>query len=146
MQQVALERGVPSSRHKVIDNLPLGASVLWCAGHPRPPPPPRGSTHVLASSSVALRGIDWHPTADGNVDVLNDTADYYRYFDATAHAEFLVECVEQAVEHDLPEEVRFLTAFDRFSSSVKDVIEMPDRKLALLRAFLAQGKGRLSLP
>jgi hypothetical protein len=32
------------------------------------------------------------------------------YFDATAHAEFLYACVEQTVERDLPEEVRFLRA------------------------------------
>lgn len=101
---------------------------------------------VLESYSAKLLPlIDWRPTAGGNVDVLSDTADYYRYFDATAHAEFLFECVEQAVEHDLPEEVRFLTAFDKFSSSVKEVIEMPERKIELLRAFLAQGEGRLSL-
>ncbi len=33
--------------------------------------------------------IHWEPTADGNVHVLNDTVDYYRFFDATPHAEFL---------------------------------------------------------
>jgi hypothetical protein len=26
--------------------------------------------------------IDWEPTTDGNVNVLNDTADYYRFFGA----------------------------------------------------------------
>lgn len=96
-------------------------------------------------SAKLLPLIDWRPTAGGNVEILSDTADYYRYFDATAHAEFLFECVEQAVERDLPEEVRFLTAFDKFSSSVKELIEMPERKIELLRAFLAQGEGRLSL-
>src|SRR6202034_4292142 len=32
--------------------------------------------------------IDWRP-GDGNVEVLNETADFYRFFDATPHAEFL---------------------------------------------------------
>jgi hypothetical protein len=36
---------------------------------------------VLESySSALLPLIDWRPTADGNVRVLADTADYYRYF------------------------------------------------------------------
>jgi Fic family protein len=75
---------------------------------------------VLESYSTAiLPFIEWRATADGTVEVLNETADYYRYFDATAHAEFLYACVEQTVEHDLPEEVRFLEAFDRFSAGVK---------------------------
>jgi hypothetical protein len=100
---------------------------------------------VLESYSAALLPlVEWRPTADNNVEVVNDTADYYRYFDATAHAEFLYECVEQTVEVDLPEEVRFLEAFDRFSSAVKEIVEMPDREVERLRDFLAQGRGQLS--
>ena len=78
------------------------------------------------------------------MEVLNETADYYRYFDAAAHAEFLYSCVEQTVEEDLPEEIRFLQAFDKFSSAVKEIVEMPDREIEMLRGFLAQGGGDLS--
>jgi hypothetical protein len=100
---------------------------------------------VLQSyASELLPLIEWRPTADGNVEVLGDTSDYYRYFDATVHAEFLYGCVEQTVEHDLPQEVHFLEAFDRFSFAVKDVVEMPDRLIERLRVFLAQGAGCLS--
>lgn len=95
-------------------------------------------------SAPLLPFIDWRPTADGNVEVLNNTADYYRYFDATAHAEFLYTCVEQTVEHDLPDEVRFLDAFDRFAAGVKEIADMPDRQVERLRRFLEQGVGRLS--
>jgi hypothetical protein len=100
---------------------------------------------VLEAYSAALLPlIEWTATADGNLTVHNDTANYYRYFDATAHAEFLHSCVEQTVEHDLPKEVGFLEAFDAFSSAVKEVVEMPDRQIERLRVFLAQGAGRLS--
>ena len=40
-------------------------------------------------SSRLLPLIQWEPTNDGNVRVLNDTAGFYRFFDATPHAEFL---------------------------------------------------------
>jgi hypothetical protein len=100
---------------------------------------------VLQSHSAELLPlIEWRPTSDGNLEVRGDTADYYRYFDATAHAEFLYSCVDQTVAHDLPEEVRFLESFDRFSSRVKERLEMPDRQIERLRVFLAQGAGRLS--
>jgi hypothetical protein len=100
---------------------------------------------VLESYSAALLPfIEWRATADGNVEVTNDTADYHRYFDATAHAEFLYSCVEQTVEHDLPEEVHFLERFDKFSAAVKEIVEMPDREVDRLRGFLAQGGGHLS--
>ena len=96
-------------------------------------------------SAAALPLIEWRATPNNNVEVLNETADYYRYFDATAHAEFLYSCVEQTVEEDLPAEIRFLHAFDRFSSAVKEIVEMPDRGIELLRGFLAQGDGHLSM-
>lgn len=100
---------------------------------------------VLESySKPLLEFIDWRPTKDGNVDVLSDTSDYYRYFDATLHAEFLCECVQQAVEHDLPEEVAYLEAFDAFSKQVLGIVDMPNRTLDLLHRFLCQNKGTLS--
>jgi hypothetical protein len=40
--------------------------------------------------------------------------------------------------------VGFLEAFDRFSVAVKDVVDMPDARIELLRGFLEQGSGRLS--
>ena len=100
---------------------------------------------VLESYSAAILPlIEWRATPDHNVEILNETADYYRYFNATAHAEFLYSCVEETVEQDLPQEIRFLQAFDKFSAAVKEIVEMPDREIELLRGFLAQGSGHLS--
>jgi hypothetical protein len=100
---------------------------------------------VLESYSRPLLDfIEWRPTADHNVEVLNDTADYYRYFDATRHAEFLYECVQQTVERDLPDEVAYLEAYDKFSSRVAQIVDMPNRTVDLLHRFLSQNKGTLS--
>jgi hypothetical protein len=100
---------------------------------------------VLQSHSRPLLNlIEWRPTPEGNVQVLSDTADYYRYFDATAHAEFLYECVEQTVEHDLPDEVAHLQAYDRFARAVENIVDMPNQQIELLWHFLQQGKGVLS--
>lgn len=100
---------------------------------------------VLESYSAPLLPlIDWQPTPDGNVAVLNDTADFYRYFDATRHAEFLYACVEQVIERDMPEEIRFLESFDAFSERIQQIVDMPAAQVELLRGFLAQNDGRLS--
>jgi len=100
---------------------------------------------VLESYSARLLPmIDWEPTANNNVRVLNDTADFYRFFDATPHAEFLYGCVQQTVEQDLPNETRFLQQFDRFRSIVQSIADMPDRTLDSLLGFLRQNAGRLS--
>ena len=51
---------------------------------------------VLESYSTRLLPwVQWEPTESQNVRVLNDTVDFYRYFDATPHVAFLYACVEQ---------------------------------------------------
>ncbi len=100
---------------------------------------------VLESYSRPLLPlIQWRATERGNVEVLNDTARWYRYFDATRHAEFLYWCVETTVRRDLPYEVAWLEAYDRFSEGVLAVVEMPARTVDLLHRLLRQNDGRLS--
>ena len=100
---------------------------------------------VLESySRPLLEFIDWEATTTGNVHVKNETADFYRYFDATAHSEFLYSCVEQTVNQDLPDEIAYLQVYDRFSQGVQEIIDMPNQKLDLLHRFLKQGRGHLS--
>jgi len=100
----------------------------------------------LAGYSRALLPlIEWRPTPDGNVEVLNETADHYRFFDATPHAEFLYRCVEETVTHDLPAEVAWLEGYDEFSRRAQEVVaDMPARTIELLVGFLEQNDGRLS--
>jgi hypothetical protein len=88
--------------------------------------------------------IRWEPTADGNVKVLNETADFYRFFDATPHAEFLYSCVEKTIVEDLPHETDFLRRYDRFREHIEGIVDMPDGTIDLLFRFLQQNGGRLS--
>jgi len=88
--------------------------------------------------------IQWEPTKDNNVNVRNDTADYYRYFDATPHAEFLYACVRQTIEEDLPRETDFLRRHDRFRERIQTIADMPDATIDLLFRFLHQNGGKLS--
>jgi len=100
---------------------------------------------VLESHSRSvLPLIAWEPTEKNNVRVLNDTADFYRYFDATPHAEFLYHCVAETIGRDLPDEARFLQAFDRFTDRVQNLVDMPANTIDLLFRFLRQNDGILS--
>lgn len=100
---------------------------------------------VLESySKPLLPYISWEPTTQGNVLVLNDTAPFYKYFDATAHAEFLYQCVATTVERDLPEEIAYLEGYDRFATQVQQIVDLPARTVELLHRFLQQGRGHLS--
>jgi hypothetical protein len=100
---------------------------------------------VLESYSARLLPvIPWRPTDRGNVEVTADTADFYRFFDATPHAEFLYACVEQTIEQDLPREADFLRRYDAFRAAVGALVDMPDRTVDLLFRMLHQNGGRLS--
>ena len=99
---------------------------------------------LRASSFSILPFIEWDVTPDYNVRVLNDTADYYRYFDATQYALFLYQCVEETIEYDLIEEAAYLQAYDSFRIKVQALIEMPDRMVHLLYRFLRQNNGTLT--
>jgi hypothetical protein len=88
--------------------------------------------------------IEWRPTAEHNVEVLNDTADLYRYFDCTEVAEFLYTCVQRTVEHDLPREIDYLRRHDEALVRIMDRIEMPDRPAQNLILFIRQNGGKLS--
>jgi hypothetical protein len=89
--------------------------------------------------------IKCEPTPEFNVRVLNDTGDFYRFFDATPHAEFLYACVQKTIEQDLPAETDFLRRYDRFRHGVESFLDMPERSFDLLFRFLNQNAGHLSL-
>lgn len=95
-------------------------------------------------SQRLLPVIDWSTTADGNVSVRGDTGDFYRFFDATPHAEFLFDCVRKTIEEDLPRETAFLRRYDRFRAVVETIVDMPQRTIDLLFQLLRQNGGMLS--
>jgi len=95
-------------------------------------------------SHPLLNFIEWEETGDHNIEVLNDTIDFYRYFDATGQAEFLYDCVKDTIENIIPEEIRYLIAYDGFKRYLDDEFEMPDRTVALLIKFLGQNNGQVS--
>lgn len=101
-------------------------------------------TTLQAHSSPLMPCIEWRPTPDRNVEVLNDTDDLYRYFDCTEAAEFLYACVRRTVETDLPREIEDLRRHDEAVQWIMEAVEMPDRVAENLVMFIRQNGGTLS--
>ncbi len=99
---------------------------------------------LQAHSGPLMPFIQWRPTPEHNVEVLNQTADLYRYFDCTGAAEFLYACVAGAVERDLPREIDYLRRHDLAIRRIMDAVEMPDRVAENLVMFVRQNNGSLS--
>lgn len=95
-------------------------------------------------SKPRLDLIEWRPTEKNNVEVLNETIDLYRYFDATQQAEFFFECVAETVNKTLPEEVSYLEKYEALNSFIKNFLDMPDKLVDLLIRFLDNNDGKLS--
>lgn len=115
---------------------PISAVILECINEYR---------EVLESySRPRLKHIKWRGTPDGNVEVLNETINLYRYFDATNQAEFLYDCVVKTIEYMLPEEIRYLERYDRMKVAILERFDMPGHTVDLLIRFLYQNEGILS--
>jgi Fic family protein len=76
--------------------------------------------------------------------VQNDTAQLYRYFDATAQAEYLYRSIEETIHRDLREEIEFLAVFDAALRATLNIVDMPNRRASLLVRLILQNKGKLS--
>ncbi|MEI8194066.1 MAG: Fic family protein [Flavobacteriia bacterium] len=96
-------------------------------------------------SHPILNFIEWKASENNNVEIFNDTIDYYRYFDATAQAEFLFYCVNDTLVNIIPDEVEYLKKYDSFKQFLDYRYEMPDNMISLIVGFLEQGNGTLSL-
>lgn len=97
-------------------------------------------------STSIMPYIDWYWRDDGKggfeVVVENDTADLYRYFDATPQVEYLYRCIKEAIEVDLRNELTYVAQFDRGLRALQDHSAMPDRK-AQLFVNLVISNGRI---
>jgi hypothetical protein len=95
-------------------------------------------------SKTILPFIDWHWTASKEIEVENDTADLYRYFDATPLVEFLYAKAAETVRKDLKEELGFVAVYDGALAAVQEIVDMPDRRAGLLVRLCLQNGGKLS--
>lgn len=84
--------------------------------------------------------------AEQRITVENQTADLYRFFDATPQTEYLFDCIEETIRRDLKHELDFLKFFDTAMNTVTEIVDMPNQRAALLIRLIYQNKGSLSKP
>lgn len=97
-----------------------------------------------AFSKPILTATDWEFTVDQEIVVKNDTLHLYRFFDATLQAEYLYDRIAETINEDFKEELDFLTVYDAAFTAARNIVEMPDRRAALLVRLCLQNGGRLS--
>ena len=99
----------------------------------------------LESFSTAITPlIDFVSNDDASIQVLNETVDLYRYFDATRMVEYLYACVEATVEQELKVELETVSAFAHARKAIDGVFDLPEKQKNLFLKLCWQGKGKLS--
>jgi len=132
MQQMLVQSGaaqpsaLPPLAARILDNLDGYANAL------------------RAHDARIMPFIEWRPTASGNVGVTNDTADFYRYFDAAPGSAFLEDQLQHAIGVDLPRELNWIASYDYARQRIDALMDIPSRQASLLISAILQNQGRLS--
>ncbi|MDQ2832379.1 MAG: Fic family protein [Acidobacteriota bacterium] len=101
-------------------------------------------TALNAFSGKIMPKVEYDVDEQQRLTVLNKTDRLYRYYDATAQAEYLYEAVAETIRKDLREEIEFLEVFDKAMSAAQKIVDMPNARASLLVRLILQNHGTLS--
>ena len=92
-------------------------------------------------SGRLLPHVEYRLSADGAMTVENDTADFYRYIDFTRIVEDFFGAVEQTLKSELLPELDYLMRWEKARFLMRDIVDMPDKKMAQFILFTQQNRG-----
>jgi len=106
---------------------------------------PREYDACLESFSKPLmRLLSYDEDSEGIVTVNGETADLYRYFDATRIAEDLLRWVGLAIKEEFQAELDFLVGFRKARAAMQEIVDLPDSKIQIFIRSCFENGGRLS--
>ena len=97
-----------------------------------------------AFSKHLMRLVHYTLDDSGHLTVHNETAPWYRYIDFTAQAEALFDFLAHTIDQELEPELAFLANYDRAKTAIREIVDMPDRRIDLFIRFCRQNHSRLS--
>ena len=97
-----------------------------------------------AFSRPLLEVLDYEADDRGQLSVKGDPAVWYSFPDLTVQTEALFRFLDATIKEDLLDELQFLETFERARSSVREIVDLPDRDLDLFVRLCLQNQGRLS--
>ncbi|MBR4676179.1 MAG: Fic family protein [Victivallales bacterium] len=85
--------------------------------------------------------VEYRLAADGSMTVENDTVDFYRHIDFTRIVEDFFDAVEQTLKNELLPELDYLARWEKARSLMREIVDMPDKKVAQFILFTQQNNG-----
>ncbi|TXG01160.1 Fic family protein [Massilia arenae] len=108
---------------------------------------PREYERALEAFSKPLRRVvRFQLDDDEMLTIVNpdEAGGYYRYPDLTTQAGYLLYAVQETITTELASEILFIRNYDQAREAIREVIDMPDRRLDKLIKLLHQNRGALS--
>ena len=100
--------------------------------------------YMLESFSKKLMPfIKYQLDKNGEMTVLNDTSDFYRFVDFTLISEEFYSIVEATLKTELIPELNYLLAWDRARKKMRKIVDMPETKALRFITFVQQNNGTL---
>lgn len=93
-------------------------------------------------SSELMKFVEYTLDENGEMTVSNETHQFYRYQDMTFQSESLFWFIKNTIEDELHTELEYLYIFDQARIRVREIVDMPDRKLDLFIQLCLQNKGK----
>jgi hypothetical protein len=97
-----------------------------------------------AFSKPIMELVEYDLDEEGRMSVLDDTARYYRYFDATKQTEALYQWLEEAIDVELRGELVFLHGLRAAKAAMREIVDLPDAMADLFVNVVYANKGRLA--
>ena len=94
-----------------------------------------------SASKKLLPLVDYQLADDGSMTVMNDTADFYRFINFTSIIEKFFDVVEETLNTELVPELDYLIAWERAREQMRDIVDMPEKKVMLFIKFTEQNNG-----
>ena len=92
-------------------------------------------------SKKLLPLVDYQLADDGSMTVMNDTADFYRFINFTSIVEKFFDVVEETLKTELVPELDYLIAWERTREQMRELVDMPEKKVMLFIKFTEQNNG-----
>ena len=97
-------------------------------------------------SRPLLALADYQLSPEAELTLLNAAAlePFYCFPDLTFAVEYLAPVIQESIERELADELRFLESYDAVRTAIGHIVDMPDRRMDKLLLFLNQNGGRLA--
>lgn len=105
---------------------------------------PRYHQVLVGFSGQVSQLWDYRRGADEPVFMQIASSRPYRFFNADVEVEFLHAMIEQAVRIEIPEEIAFLSSYDRAFNTLNAELDLPQSTLSALIRDVHGNNGRLS--